>query len=183
ALAAAALKHSHPTTLILGPVAIDFPSDARRIDVQTADEMLRATLAEFPSHDLLILAAAVADYRPKLARSDKISRHGALILECEATEDIAAAAGRAKLPHQRTIGFSLEADANIERAIGRAKEKLLAKNLDLIVFNPPATIASDKIEPVLIFPDGRNEPLPSASKSQFADILLDRAIRLWKRDP
>jgi phosphopantothenoylcysteine synthetase/decarboxylase len=96
-------------------------------------------------------------------------------LECEPTQDIAAAAGRMKLPHQRTIGFSLESEGNINRAA----EKLRAKNLDLIVFNPTQTIGSDQIAPVLIYPDGRTEPIPTASKDHFAEILLQRAISLW----
>jgi phosphopantothenoylcysteine decarboxylase / phosphopantothenate---cysteine ligase len=175
ALAAAALKSGHNVTLILGPLTVEMPAGARRMDVETAAEMLAATLKEFPSHDLLILAAAVADYRPKIMRQEKLIRQGTLTIECEATADIAATAGMAKQPHQRTIGFSLESDGNL----GRAREKLIAKKLDLIVYNPLSTLSSPTIEPVLIYPDGRSEPLGSASKTDFADILLQRAAALW----
>ena len=177
ALANAALKAGHSVTLIVGPVTVDMPQSARRINVQTAAEMLSATIAEFPGHDLLILAAAVADYRPKTMRRDKLPRHGPITIECEPTEDIAAAAGNIKKAHQRTVGFSLESEANLNRS----REKLLKKKLDLIVYNPTSTLNSDSIEPILIYPDGRTEPFPSASKGQFADILISRAVDLWIR--
>jgi phosphopantothenoylcysteine synthetase/decarboxylase len=64
-LAAAAIRDGHFVTLILGPVSISMPKSAKRIDVETSREMHAAVLAEFPKHDLLIMAAAVADYRPK----------------------------------------------------------------------------------------------------------------------
>jgi phosphopantothenoylcysteine decarboxylase/phosphopantothenate--cysteine ligase len=175
ALATAAIKASHEVTLIVGPVSAQMPTVARRIDVQTAAEMLAVTLKEFEDHDLLILAAAVSDFRPKVVHQDKLARHGTLIIECEATEDIAAAAGRIKRPHQRTVGFSLQSEGNLQRA----REKLLVKKLDLIVFNPATTIGNDNIEPVLIYPDGRTEPFALASKGDFADILIQRAMGLW----
>src|SRR5271154_3336034 len=65
ALSAAALAAGHTTTLIVGPVTVALPPAARRIDVETAQQMQDTVLREFPSHDLLIMAAAVADYRPK----------------------------------------------------------------------------------------------------------------------
>jgi phosphopantothenoylcysteine decarboxylase/phosphopantothenate--cysteine ligase len=175
ALAGACVKAGHATTVILGPVSVTIPPGLARIDVQTAAEMHRAVLAEFPKHDLLILAAAVADFRPKHLETQKLARHGSLTIECEATEDIALAAGKCKLPHQRTIGFALESEGNLDRA----REKLFAKHLDLIVFNPLSTLESPTISPTLIYPDGRTESLASASKADFADTLLKRAIALW----
>src|SRR5436190_1375509 len=116
ALADAALRQNHQVTLILGPVTVAMPQNVKRIDVETAAQMLDAVLREFANHDLLIMAAAVADYRPKQVTKDKIARHGTLTIECEATEDIVAAASRTKRPDQRTIGFSLEGRGQIERA-------------------------------------------------------------------
>ena len=175
ALAAAALKAGNLPTLIVGPVSVDMPANVRRFDVETAAEMLEATIRHWPTHDLLIMAAAVADYRPTRVHQEKLRRQGSLVIECQATEDIAAAAGRIKAANQRTVGFSLESGGDIERA----RQKLMAKNLDMIVYNPPSTIDSPMIEAVLIFADGREERLPSASKSDFADILMERAGRLW----
>jgi phosphopantothenoylcysteine decarboxylase/phosphopantothenate--cysteine ligase len=170
ALSVAAQRAAHDVTLICGPVMVEMPSDVRRIDVQTAQQMLDAVLKEFPQHDVLIMAAAVADYRPKKVVKDKLARHGTLTIECEATEDMVAAAGKIKRPDQRTIGFSLEAAGNLDRA----KEKLKRKNLDLIVYNPVDTMNSQTIESVLLWPDGRTENLPCRSKPDFADILLKR---------
>jgi phosphopantothenoylcysteine decarboxylase/phosphopantothenate--cysteine ligase len=173
-LVEAARRAGHEITMILGPATEAMPAGIRRIDVETAQQMLDAVLAEFPKHDLLIMAAAVADYRPKKLTKDKIARKGDLIIECEATEDIVAAAGRIKNHRQRTIGFSLETAGNIERS----KEKLQRKKLDLIVYNPVETMNSRTIESILIWPDGRTENLPCRSKADFADILIQRAVEL-----
>jgi phosphopantothenoylcysteine decarboxylase/phosphopantothenate--cysteine ligase len=170
------VKAGHETTLILGPVSIPVPGGLRRIDVETTEEMHREAVDEFPSHDLAILAAAVADFRPKMVHTEKIARMGSLFIEYESTPDIAAEIGELKLSHQRTIGFSLESRQDLDRA----REKLKAKNLDLIVYNTIQTLTSPVISPVLIYPDGRTENLGSASKVDFADILLQRAADLWR---
>jgi phosphopantothenoylcysteine decarboxylase/phosphopantothenate--cysteine ligase len=175
ALAEASLKSNHSTTLILGPVNIAAPDGVRRIDVETSRQMYDAVMAEFPNHDLLIMAAAVADYRPKNIRNEKLERGGTLVVEFEATEDILAEAGKIKRPDQRTIGFSL-----VQRGdLARSMEKLKRKNLDLIVYNTFETQGSKSIESVLLWPDGRREELPSRSKAALADILLKRAAELF----
>lgn len=176
ALAAAALDAGHRVTLIVGPGVVPMPPGARRIDVETASQMHQAVLREFPTHDLLIMAAAVADYRPKQIRQDKLSRGGTLSIECEPTEDIVADAARRKRPGQRTIGFSLESSGNL----ARAREKLLSKRLDLIVFNPLATMNSPTVGAILLWPDGRSEELPPKSKREFADALVAHAARLFE---
>jgi phosphopantothenoylcysteine decarboxylase/phosphopantothenate--cysteine ligase len=176
-LADTALAGGHSVTLILGPVTLEMPTEVRQIDVETSRQMHDAVLAEFPNHDLLIMAAAVADYRPKQVREEKFERGGTLVVEFEATEDIIADAGRIKQPNQRTVGFSLSKEGDL----ARAKEKLRRKNLDLIVYNTFATLSSDSIEAVLLWPDGRSENVPSRSKARFADILLQRATALFAR--
>ena len=175
ALTAAATRGGHEVTLIVGPVSVAMPENARRIDIETAAEMHAAVLREFPNHDVLIMAAAVADFRPKYVRSNKLERDGTLAIEFEATQDIIAAAGRIKRADQRTIGFSLESHNNIERA----RQKMLRKNLDLIVYNPTETMDSPTIESVLLYPDGRGEELPCRGKAEFADILLQRVTALF----
>jgi len=175
ALADVALKTDNTVTLIVGPVATAMPADARRINVETSRQMHDAVLAEFPNHDLLIMAAAVADYRPRSVREEKLERGGTLVLELEATEDIIADAGRIKRADQRTVGFSLSKAGDLDRA----REKLRRKNLDLIVYNSYPTLGSDSVEAVLLWPDGRSETLPSRSKARFADILLQRAAALF----
>ena len=173
ALTSAALEAGHRVTVILGPVELSIPSEVRRIDVETAAEMQDALMREFPSHDLLIMAAAVADYRPKQSHPDKLGRGGTLTIECEPTDDIVAAAGRIKRADQRTIGFSLESTGGI----ARAREKLLRKNLDLIVYNPIGTMNSEDVEGTLLWADGRSESFERQSKVEFARKLLGRIRR------
>ena len=177
ALASAAVGAGHEVTLVLGPVTAAMPQHARirRIDIFSSRDLLEAVLREFPSHDLLIMAAAVADFRPKQVRTEKVERGGTLVIELEATEDIAAAAGAIKKEHQRTIGFSLVERGNL----ARSREKMRRKNLDLIVYNPLDTMSSTTIESVLLYADGRQEELASRAKGDFADMLLRRAQELF----
>ena len=175
ALATAAIARHHEVTLILGPATAAMPSQLTRIDVFSSKDMLDAVLSEFPSHDLLIMAAAVADFRPKGSTDRKIERGGNLTIELESTEDIAAAVGKIKQPHQRSIGFSLVTRGDLKRT----KEKLIRKNFDLIVYNPLDTMSSKTIESILLWPDGRTEELPTREKAAFAQILLERAARLF----
>jgi phosphopantothenoylcysteine decarboxylase/phosphopantothenate--cysteine ligase len=175
ALASAALAAGHDVTLIVGPVSVTMPSVSRRIEIETAAQMHQAVLAEFPSHDVLMMAAAVADYRPKQVHPDKLARAASLTIECEPTEDILAAAGRIKRADQRTVGFSLEMEGNLPRA----REKLLRKNLDLIVYNPTATMDSPDVRATLLWPDGHVEEFPAVSKAQFARLLLERLASLF----
>ena len=175
ALASAASAGGHSVTLILGPVTAPMPATVKRIDVVSSRDMLDAVLREFPTHDLLIMAAAVADFRPKSVNQQKVERGGTLTIELEATDDILAAAGRTKRPNQRTIGFSLVQRGDLERS----REKMRRKNCDLIVYNPLDTMSSATIESVLLYPDGRSEELPTRPKREFADILIARAESLF----
>jgi phosphopantothenoylcysteine decarboxylase / phosphopantothenate---cysteine ligase len=171
----AALAAGHSVTAIFGPVQLTAPPQVRRVNVETAAQMQAAVLREFPNHDLLIMAAAVADFRPVRVRSEKLARSGSLMIECEPTDDIVAAAARGKRPDQRIIGFSLEARGNT----ARSHEKLARKSLDLIVYNPTDTMSSTTIESVLIWPDGREEAMAKQSKADFARMLIGRAAGLW----
>lgn len=176
AIASAAMDAGHAVTLVVGPVSVPLPEVTRRIDVETAAQMQRAVLDEFPSHDLLIMAAAVADYRPKHMHAEKLARSGGtLTIECEPTEDILAAVGVIKRPDQRTVGFSLEMAGNVDRS----REKLVRKKLDLIVYNPTRTMESGEVEAVLLWADGRAETLGARSKTDFARVLVERAIALF----
>ena len=175
ALAGAATRAGHDVTLILGPVTASMPANEKRIDVFSSRDMHAAVLREFPQHDLLIMAAAVADFRPKQVQTGKVERGGTLTIELESTEDILAAAGRIKRSDQRTIGFSLVKRGEIERS----REKLRRKNCDLIVYNPLDTMSSATIESILLYPDGRSEELPTRPKAEFAGMLLARAAALF----
>jgi phosphopantothenoylcysteine decarboxylase/phosphopantothenate--cysteine ligase len=175
ALVAAAVSSGHQATAILGPVNLAIDPGANRIDVETAAQMHEAVLREFKDADLLIMAAAVADYRPKKPVDEKLARDGDLILKLEPTADILAAASRAKRANQRTIGFSLEMAGNIDRSISKLREK----NLDLIVYNPTETMHSESIDATLLYPDGRRESPGRLSKQDFANLLIQRAVALF----
>jgi phosphopantothenoylcysteine decarboxylase/phosphopantothenate--cysteine ligase len=175
ALAEAALAAGHRVTVIVGPVSLPMPLGAKRIDIETAAQMEAIVLEAFPSHDLLIMAAAVADYRPVSRSPVKLGRGGSLTIHCEPTSDIVAAAARARRADQRIIGFSLEAHDDVERA----REKLKRKGLDLIVFNPLETMNSANIAPVLLFADGDTETLQRQTKADFARILIERGAELF----
>jgi phosphopantothenoylcysteine decarboxylase/phosphopantothenate--cysteine ligase len=177
ALCAAAVSAGHYVTAIFGPVHLTVPTSVHRIDIETAEQMQTAVLSKFPDHDLLIMAAAVADFRPLHVTRDKLARAGKLVIECEATSDILAAVSRTKRPNQRTIGFSLETQGNISRS----QEKLVNKQLDLIVYNPLVTLNSMSIDAVLIWPDGKQEALSGRSKKDFATALIDRAVAMWPK--
>jgi phosphopantothenoylcysteine decarboxylase/phosphopantothenate--cysteine ligase len=175
AIVDAAFARGHSVTAVLGPVFVAYSNKAQRIDVESAKEMLDAVLREFPGHDLLIMAAAVSDYRPVKASAGKIGRQGKLALELEPTDDVVAAAGRAKRSDQRTVGFSLESSPDMDRV----RQKLRDKSLDMVIYNPVRTIGADSIEPVVLYPDGREERVGSGSKGQFADMLIQRAEKLF----
>lgn len=176
ALAEAALAGGHGVTMILGPVSVAFPAGGRRIDVETAQEMYDAVMREWGGHDLLIMAAAVADYRPRVVSPVKMSRAaGAVTLELEPTQDIAAAACSARGPGQRVVGFSLERETDE----GRAVEKMRRKGLDLVVFNPLKTMGAGEVGAVLLWPDGRREEVGVREKGAFGALLMERAAELF----
>ena len=177
ALCDQAVRRGWNATLLLGPSAVA-PADSlvtvRRFRT-TAD--LRALLgAELGLCDVLIMAAAVADYRPVPA-SGKLRRTARkLVLELEPTPDLLAECSARRRPDQVLVGFALEPEDGLEES---AHRKLAAKGCDLIVANPLETLESEHIRAVLIAPDGsvRGAPLP-VSKAEFAGILLDEVARL-----
>jgi phosphopantothenoylcysteine decarboxylase / phosphopantothenate---cysteine ligase len=177
ALAEASITAGHKVMLIVGPVGVSMPDDLHRIDIETAAQMQSAVLEQFQSNDLLIMAAAVADFRPKSLLKEKLNREGTLTIECEPTEDIVASAAAAKRADQRIIGFSLESSGGIERA----REKLNRKKLDLIVYNPIETMNSSSVSAVLLYAGGATESLPVTSKAEFGHLLISRVPALFLR--
>jgi phosphopantothenoylcysteine decarboxylase/phosphopantothenate--cysteine ligase len=121
------------------------------------------------------MAAAVADYRPKHVTAGKLPRHDTLTLELEATADIVAAASASKRPDQRTVGFSLEMDGELDRA----RQKMARKGLDLMIYNPTQTMNADTVSATFLYPGGRIEQLPCRDKTDFADILIQRVAALF----
>lgn len=163
------------TTLLLGPTHLT-PSDSRVRTIRfrtTAD--LQALLARhLPDCDILIMAAAVADYRPKPAdpsAQGKIHRSDqTLILELEPTPDLLAECSRRRAKGQLLVGFALEPR---ERLMDSARSKLARKGLDFIVANPLETMDAPDIEATLLGADGSVRTTPGRiPKADFAPWLL-----------
>ncbi len=181
ALAQAALDRGAEVVLITGPVALETPVGARRIDVETAAEMAEAIWRECEGADVLVMAAAVADYQPAQAQPLKIKRGGSLTLELIPTADIlvGVAARRAERGKPRVVvGFAAETGDLLENA----RAKLQAKGLDLIAANdvlePGAGFAAETNRVTLIDAQGRVEPLPLMSKAAVAEAIMDRVVQL-----
>ncbi|MGA2821537.1 MAG: bifunctional phosphopantothenoylcysteine decarboxylase/phosphopantothenate--cysteine ligase CoaBC [Anaerolineales bacterium] len=182
ALAQAALDAGADVILISAPVSLVPPAGAIQLPVLSASEMADAVLQACKEADLLLMAAAVADYRPAQIETQKIKRgDGVPKLELEPTRDILQ-----ELADQRrrtgrplvTIGFAAET----ENLIQNAKRKLQQKDLALIVANdvssPDSGFASDTNRVTLISRDGLEEVLPVLSKAQVAERILERALAL-----
>ncbi len=132
ALAEECSRRGADVVLVAGPVSLQSSAAIRRIDVESADEMHAACVAEFAHADAAILCAAVADFKPAAVAARKIKREGdGFTLKLAATHDIAAALGREKKGNQVLVGFALE--TNNEDT--NAQKKLESKNLDFIVLN------------------------------------------------
>ncbi len=181
AVAHEALSRGAEVVLVSGPSALSADPRIRLIKIETAAQMQEAVLEEFAGSDLVIKAAAVADYRSKDVAANKIKKNDEeLVLVLEKNPDILLELGRRKAEHQVLVGFAAETQKLLEYA----KAKLIKKNLDFIVANnvteKGAGFNTDTNLIKLLFRDGKVESLPLQSKQQLAKIILDRAQRLMK---
>jgi len=176
ALAAAAADRNWSVTLLLGPTPRRCDHTRVRTERFESTADLQTLLQQHaPACDVLIMAAAVADYRPLAGErgDDKLRRTGErLTLELEPTPDLLAGVAASKRPDQRFIGFALEpAKILVDTAIA----KMRRKGVDAIVANPLETMESEAIEAHLLWSDGANDATPGViEKERFADWLLDR---------
>jgi phosphopantothenoylcysteine decarboxylase/phosphopantothenate--cysteine ligase len=176
ALAEAARDRGADVTLISGPTKLTVPSDVKFIGVENTKEMYKAVLASLDQADVVIMTAAVADYKAdsskRSAESRKIKKSDRkLTLTLKPTEDILKSISQQKNRKNKVlVGFALETD-NLEK---NAREKLKDKNLDLIVANGPATFDSDEIKFSLIDRTGKINNLPQQPKPAAANLILDR---------
>ncbi len=158
------------------------PGGVRIVDVSTAEEMHRACTAEAPEADVVVMAAAVADFRPHRAVDRKLKKdEGILSVEFEPTADILAFLGAAKPDGQVLVGFAAETD-NVE---SNAAAKLDRKNLDIIVANdvskPGVGFEHETNEVVVLRADGVRQHLPLCSKGEVARVVLDAAVETLNR--
>jgi phosphopantothenoylcysteine decarboxylase / phosphopantothenate---cysteine ligase len=196
ALAEAAATRGMPTTLLLGPTHLrpdpvpEVSSLLRTIRFQTTDDLQSLLKEHWPAHDVLFMAAAVADYRlapsPGIApadRSSKIPRQRTgLALHLEPTPDLLAELASSTRPDQYLIGFALEPR---DRLLESARAKRERKRLDAIIANPLETMDSEAITAMVIFADGEEVAAPPGiSKREFAEWLLGLAeSKLLGRPP
>lgn len=182
AIAQAALDAGAQVTLITTPTALTLPVGAHVVHVETAKQMLDCVLNELDASDALIMAAAVADFRPKHQAKDKIKKEGGIPqIELEATEDILKLVSSQRLAAKRpfvVVGFAAESRDLLENAA----VKLKSKGLDFIAANDisagDAGFAVETNRVTLLFADGRKEALPLMSKSEVAETIIERLAAL-----
>ena len=179
AIALAAQKRGAEVTLLSGPVAIEAPQGVKLVPFTTTQELLDRASELAQEQDLLIQAAAPADYRAKEVAPQKIKKQGGEPMTFTLVEnpDVAATLGKAKRSGQDFVGFAAETND----VLAHARDKLARKNLDMIVANdvtrPGAGFDVDTNIVTLITKDGQ-EALPMMSKAEVAQRILDRALAL-----
>jgi phosphopantothenoylcysteine decarboxylase/phosphopantothenate--cysteine ligase len=179
AIAEAALRRGARVLLITGPTAIAAPDAAEVTRVDTAEEMQAAVLKSLPESTVVIMTAAVADFRPKAAAEQKIKRTGAMTLELEPTADILAEVARYRTS-QVVVGFAAET----ENVLENGRKKLVSKSLDAIVVNDVSRegigFDSDR-NAVTIISHHEVVEVPETSKWEVAHRILDQVVKMRKR--
>ena len=170
AIAAAAVEAGHEVTAVCGSMSVAMPEGVEVVRVETTRQMHDAVLERWPAFDALVMAAAVADFRPRIVSGAKLRRADGLTLELEPTEDILAAAGRLKRDGQVLVGFSLDDDT--DEARDRARAKLERKGCDWLVYNPIRTLDSGEVSAVVLGKHGSEVEMPTADKTAFARQLV-----------
>ncbi len=181
AIAEAAARRGADVTLVTGPVRLETPRGVRAVPIQSTQDLLEAMAACCPEADVVIQAAAPADFTPAEVAGEKIKKQGDgdLVLTLRQTPDVAAQVGRMKHPGQTLVGFAAETNDVLRNAEG----KLAKKNLDMIVANdvtaPGAGFDVDTNIVTFLTRSGM-ETLPCLPKKQVAEELLDRVMLLRK---
>jgi phosphopantothenoylcysteine decarboxylase / phosphopantothenate---cysteine ligase len=183
ALTEQAIRRGAEVTLVAANVSLPEPAGTRRIEVETTEELANVVREEFPHCHVLLMAAAVADFRPVRAEPGKIAREGGggIDLHLEQTQDVLADLSSLHSDDQTLVGFAAEHGAG---AIERARAKLDRKGLDAIVFNDVSRteIGFDSAlnEVVIVERDGERR-VPLAPKEEIAAAILDRVEALRER--
>ena len=177
AIAQAAARRGAQVTLVSGPVALKRLPYVETVDVVSAQEMFEAVTARAAEQDIIIKAAAVADYRPMVVAEDKMKKSDdALSIPLERTQDILGWLGQHRQPGQFLCGFSMETQNMVENS----RKKLEKKRVDMIAANnlkvEGAGFGVDTNLLTLITKDGLDE-LPMVTKEAAADLLLDSILK------
>lgn len=179
ALAEALLAQGAEVILVTGPTSLPLPTGSRNIRVRSAQEMRDACMREYPNCDAAILAAAVADYTPKVVASEKIKKNDAeFTLTLVKTPDIAKELGALKREGQVNVGFALETNNELEHAKG----KLERKKFDFIVLNSLQDVGAgfghDTNKITLVDKLGNVSEHPLMSKTAAAELIVDKLANL-----
>lgn len=180
ALAEVCAERGAEVTLVSGPVNLQaVHPNIRRVDVESAEEMYRASVEAFPQADAAILCAAVADFTPEVVAGTKIKREKEdLVLRLKPTHDIAAELGRMKRDGQKLVGFALETNDELKHA----QDKMARKNLDFIVLNSlndkGAGFRCDTNKITIVEPQGAT-PYPLKNKQEVAADIIDKLVSLF----
>ena len=176
-LATQALARGHRVTAVSGPSVEPLPSGARVIPVERAQEMERALRQQASSADVIIMAAAVSDFRPVHPASIKLRRRTHLTLQLRATPDIISRLPRRR--NQLVVGFALETG----RVVLQAQRKLRSKRLDLLLAQQlsgkGAPFGRRRVRAWLLSSSGRVSALGVVSKTEAVRALLDKIETLW----
>lgn len=171
AVAEVAVGRGHETTLVSGPVSLPPPAGVRLVKVVSAAEMLAAVLSEVPSCDVIVMAAAVADFRPRQVSSSKVKKAGAgLTLELERTQDILEAV-RPEKGGRIVVGFAAETGD----PLAEAQRKRRDKGLDMVVANDvlaPDSGFEVETNRVILVEEGGEVRLPLMSKIEVAERIV-----------
>jgi phosphopantothenoylcysteine decarboxylase / phosphopantothenate---cysteine ligase len=180
AFARTAVARGAQVTLISANVSLPVPAGADLVPVETTEQMRHATIAASKGADVIIMAAAPADFRPSTIADQKIKKAAdgsAPTIELTVNPDIAAELGAAKAPGQVLVAFAAET----QDALQHAREKLVKKRADLIVVNDVGTgqvFGSDGNEATILGADGSQAAQPRQSKETLAHAVWDRAVAL-----
>jgi phosphopantothenoylcysteine decarboxylase/phosphopantothenate--cysteine ligase len=169
ALARAAASRGAEVHLVAGFTSVPVPPVARYEFTKTAEDMSRAVLRALPGTDIVVMTAAVSDFKPEKRRAQKVKSRS-LTLKLGRCPDILKQIARAKRKGTFVVGFSLETEDTVERA----KSKMKSKSLDMIVSNTPESMGGDKSRATIVTRDGEVEILPLLSKDELAERIMDR---------
>lgn len=175
AIATQALRRGAAVTIVSGPVNLQAPLGAEVVHVRSAKDMHESVMSRFDRFDVVIMAAAVADYRPEQRAEQKIKKGGSLKLTLVRNPDILADVGANRVGQPSVlVGFALETE-NLEQA---AREKLERKAADLIVANQASAGLGGESNRATLVDASSATPLPEMSKRALADQILDRVRAL-----
>jgi phosphopantothenoylcysteine decarboxylase/phosphopantothenate--cysteine ligase len=182
ALVEAALKRGADVTLVAANVALEMPDGVSVRRVETAEQLAKVCAEEFGRCDVLVMTAAVADFRPTTAVDHKIKKTGVdtlIAIEVEQTEDVLSALSAQRRNDQVVVGFAAE---HGDQAVAYGREKLERKGLDAIVVNDISRadigFDSEDNEVLILTRDGGEQHVPRAAKGQVADAVLGQVQRL-----